>query len=161
MGSRDRADRLLQALRRDLKDVPKIDASDADRVFSELVAAGELSEKELDDAFDRRFPVDAAESPELTVGAAVLHLLDAKGLTPDQAATKYVLAVSVVQLLLQSTEALDSKSSVRIARALAAQVAAPVAPVLTVLKAALVGMRLADSDGPVLRAARTPPSKPK
>lgn len=56
MSSRDRADRLLEAFKRDLEGAPDVDVSDADRIFSELVARGELSQAELSRAFDKYFP---------------------------------------------------------------------------------------------------------
>lgn len=156
MGSRDRTDRLLNAFKKDLDEAPEpAPVEDADRVYSELIAAGKLSKDRLDAAFDRMFP---GQPPGLTAGDAVAAFLERRGWSAVKAAAEFQVAVELVEKARVLKQALSEETLAAAVDALNPPSAAR--PKLRqLLNTALVTARLSADPGPVMKAARKPPAK--
>ena len=169
MKRRDRFDDVLNAFAGDLPS-EELPPEQLDRLYSEALAEGLLSEEEIHSSFeallDRRVTADPetgilslapVESP--TVGKLVRAYRERRALTVEQFVREHQVLSDQVGRLESSTDVYDPDRLSDITKAVAAKTGIPVARLHTLLQSVRATLELSSAHGPMLMAARKAPPK--
>jgi len=166
---KDPVESVLDALARHSVAVDEPSLEELDRIYSEAVSEGLISEQALRASFARFLErVQRAEDQSepalapaatISIGSGLQKFRAQRSLTVKQVAHEYDMSIEQVRLLENSQDSFGDHQLADTAKALAKRIGARAARVHTLLQAVRATLQVRSSDGPELKAARKVPRR--